>query len=209
MQDNRLHEEIIKQCYTSSDNFLKAYTNKHFKPSLVTESYPLDDKSNANLSSGISLLVIVKEIIQSLEWIFDTTMPYTIDNRNTVLAELNKCFPLIVQAYKELGAEELERNGYSIRQIKKALRYKNNTKAKSNFEFIKSIQENFEVQESYSDQESTNILRNIINEHKLELKASRKLLEEYFELSPRKTIRRLSDKSEVKGFTVLRSKFNK
>ncbi|SDM62593.1 hypothetical protein SAMN05421813_11762 [Daejeonella rubra] len=211
MIDNTFLEEKIKNCYVTPNNLFLSYNkSKHFKVNHTDEEYPLSD-INDKLVSGVCFKKVVKVVIEALNKIYDqsTLFNFDNDNRNTVLSELTKRFPEIVSAYSTLGPIELAKVGYSKGQIKKAIQLKNEKDGKSNFKFLKSLQNEFEDGLTDSTVNLKTKLAKLILKHNLDLKPEIKLLEEFFVLSKRKTIRLDKENNEVKGYTLVRSKFTR
>ncbi|WP_017259921.1 DEAD/DEAH box helicase family protein [Pedobacter arcticus] len=205
MQDYTVHDEKVKHCYINSKNLIDALGIEHFKVNHKEEKYPLDDLGNKKLSSGLSLQNIVTEIVKTLDWALTNLEEFTLDNRNEVLIELNKYWPFIVHAYKELGSELLLKNSYSMKQIIKTLKRKKQTGYKSNFEFIEALNDEL-LGETAPTFELLSKFGNIICDYDLDLRPSLKSLSEYFKLSKRKTLRWTAG-VEMKGYTVLKSHF--
>ncbi|MDN5285684.1 MAG: hypothetical protein JWR38_1958 [Mucilaginibacter sp.] len=209
MEDNMFLEEEIKRAYVEETSFQQAYKLPHFKSTHISELYPLSDQKSDKLTSGISMLKVVEAVIESLNAINDSSLPYTIDNRQTVMNDLEKSFPEILEAYRLLGPAELRKNGYSKKQIKKAVKLKKEKDQKSSYGFLKSLQSSFEDGVDYPTSELKKLTQSAISIHGLDLHAHIKLLKEYFELGPRKTLGFDSNKNEIKGYKVVRCKFNR
>lgn len=206
---NMFLEEEIKRCYLSEDAFLASYKIPHFKPTHRSESFPLSDIKENKLTSGISMMSVVDAVIESFSKIEDPETMYTFDNRQTVSDELEKSFPEIVEAFKLLGAEELRRNGYSKKQIKKALKARKEKDQKSNLGFLVTLQNFFEDGVDYSTPELKRLLQFAIDKHGLNLPAHVTLFQEYFDISNRKTIGFDNEGREIKGYKIIRCKFNR
>lgn len=207
MEDNVYLEEEIKSCYVDSNALMKAYDLKHFKATHISELYPLNDDTNRRLSSGISMLEVVNSIIDSLQIINDNSSLYSFNNQQTVIDELNKSFPDIVEAYKLLGAEELRKNGYSKKQIKKALKLKKEKDQKSNYGFITTLQNYLEDGVDYPSSELKRFTALAINKYNLNLRPHISLVQDYFEMSKRKTLGFDKSGNEIKGYRIKNSKF--
>lgn len=209
MIDNTVHEERIKGCYQNSEKLIEAYQDSgHFSPSLFTEAFPLSDIDNLKLSSGNSFKNMVEVIVNTLGIIFEQRSTFSFNNDQAVLAELNKAFPVVMHAYQELGKEDLLKNSYSKKQLEKHLKEKKREKEKSHFGFLKTLQEDFPTGITLSSAEIRRRLDVAIKQHGLSLSPDIKLLEDFCELSPRRTIERTPEGREIKGFTIRRSKFN-
>ena len=206
MFDYAYLEEQTKSYYTLPENLKAAYDSKHFSPTHIQEKFPLKDNG---LSSGTPLKQIVNSVIMALDDIYNPVTTFTFNDRNVVLAELTKCFPQLVEAYKVLGPSELQKNGYSYKQIKKAVSLKKEMDGKSNYQFLKSLQDEFQDGDTDSTSNLKTRLARIIVKHRLDLQPEIKLLQEFFILSKRKTIKRDKSGNEIKGYTIVKCRFNR
>lgn len=209
MEDNTYLEEEIKSCYVNDVAFINAYKLDHFKSTHISELYPLSDDNSHKLTSGISMLNVVNSVIESLKAINDVSSLYSFDNKQSVLDELNKSFPDIVEAYKILGEVELRKNGYSKKQIKKTVKLKKEADQKSDYGFLTTIQRYFEDGIDYPTSELKRLTALAINQHQLDLRAHISLLQDYFEMSNRKTIGFDKNGTEIKGYRIKKCKFNR
>jgi hypothetical protein len=209
MEDNMFLEEEIKRAYLNSKTLVDAYHLPHFKPTLIEDAFPLSDDKSNKLTSGISMLKVVEAIIESLNIITNSEAVYTFDNRQTVLNDLEKSFPEVMEAYRLLGAAELRKNGYSKKQIKKAIKLQKLKNQKSSYGLLTSLQSYFEDGIDYPTTELRRLTALAISSNKLDLPVRIKLLAEFFELSPRKTVGFDKSGNEIKGYKIIRCKFNR
>lgn len=209
MVDNTIHEERVKGYYKSGENLIQAYRKSgHFNPSVANDEFSLTDIENLRLNSNSSFKVIVEVVVNTLEETLKQSPQFSLDNNQTVLAELNKSFPLIVNAYKEIGKDDLLKNSYSKSQLVKFIKNKRRQESKTHFGFLKTIQEEFPDGITLASSEIKSRLDAAIKQHGVSLRADIKVLGDYFKLSPRKTIKRAKDGKETKGYTIVKSKFN-
>jgi len=205
MFDNFIYEESVKEIFESKEAFQDAYYNSYFKPTFSEREYLISDKDYKVAKNGISIKALVQLIVSTIKKLVDNPSVYLIDNRDVVLKELEKSYPHIYEAYNILGEEELLKNSYSKKQIKDAVKKKIEVLDKSHFTFIHDL--NYAFEDGYKA--TTKIIKNrmqaIIDKHNLSLKASIKLFQEYFKISPRTTIKQ----PDIKGYTVYSAKFNR
>ena len=209
MEDNTFLEESIKRSYLNEKAFVDSYKFAHFNPTHFMEDYPLSDLKDNKLTSGISMSSVVEAVIESLTKIDDPASPYTFDNRQTVSNELEKSFPEIVEAFKLLGPDELRKNGYSKTQIKKAVKARKMENQKSNYGFLVSLQNSFEDGIDYPTHELRRLLVLAIAKNGLTLRPHITLLQDYFEMSNRKTLGFDKMDKEIKGYRIIQCKFNR
>ncbi|MFD1257326.1 hypothetical protein ACFQ3S_11005 [Mucilaginibacter terrae] len=209
MEDNFYLEEEIKSGYISAEAFIKSYNIPHFVATHASEQYPLTDENASKLKPGISMKIVVDSVIETLEEVNRESDLYTLDNKQTVYNELLKSFPIIVQAYNELGVDTLKKNGFSKKQILKALKRHTDTNQKAHFGFLETLHDMFDDGADYPSAECRRLLEIAVNKYSLTLRPTLKLLEEYFKLSNRKTLYRDKLGRDIKGYTIIRSKFNR
>jgi len=208
MFDNFLYEESVKLIFKSPDTILKAYNNKYFNPTLKEIDYHISDADYKIAKNGISMTSLVNAVVNTIKrlQVNPDGMEYMIDNRDAVLFELQKCYPDIYNAFFILGEYELLKNAYSNKQIKNAVKIKRISEQKTNFSFIEELHDSFPDGYEGSSESIKSTLRGLIVKHELDLKAEIKLLGEYFNHSPRKS---LKSKPNEKGYKIVSSKFNR
>jgi hypothetical protein len=208
MFDNFLYEESVKMIFKSADTLIGAYQNRHFNPTPIQTDYQISDADYKIAKNGISMTSLVNAVIIAIKQLQSnpTGIEYIIDNRDAVLNELQKCYPEIYNAFFILGEHELLKNAYSNKQIKKAVKAKLISEQKSNFSFIEDLHEAFEDGYEGSTEAIKMTLHNLIEKHQLDLKPEIKLLGEYFNHSPRRS---LKSKPNEKGYKIISSKFNR
>lgn len=209
MEDNIYLEEEIKSCYLNEQAIIESYQIPHFIPKHIKEFYPLSDDKSQKLSSGISMIKVVNAVIESLQTISSDTVLYTFDNKQAVFNELAKSFPDVVEGYQILGPEALRKNGYSKKQIKKAIKDKIEQNQKSNYGLITSLQSYLQDGVDYPTSELKRLTALAINKNNLKLHAHITLLQDYFEMSGRKTLGFDQNGKEIKGYKIKKCKFNR
>lgn len=203
MFDNFIYEEKVKSLFQCSENLVNAYSSNHFLPNVKTETYRYSDLEEPKGASESSIKDLTASIINALQKLEIKDGMYTIDNSQDVIEQIKQIFPEIVEGYYVLGAEDLAKNSYSKRQIKDAVKQKRNDQDKSNFDFIRSLQNSFPDGYKGTSASIKKALKKNIEKHGLNLKAEVKLLQDYFELGPRTTI------NHKKGYLVKSSKFKR
>lgn len=208
MFDNFLYEESVKLIFKSPKTILKAYQNKHFKLTVKEKTYEISDADYKIAKNGISMTRLVNAVINSIKKLQSNPdgIKYIVDNRDAVLNELQKCYPEIYNAFFILGEYELLKNAYSRKQIKSAVKAKQISEQKSNFSFIEDLHDAFQDGYEGSTKAIKSTLNDLIEKHELSLKPEIKLLSEYFNLSPRRS---LKSKPNEKGFKIINSRFNR
>lgn len=206
MVDNFLYEESVKKIFQSKENFVDAYRSKYFNPTEREDEYQIKDEDYKVANSGVSIRELVSIVVNTIKKATENRFLYQIDNRDVVLKELEKCFPLIYSAYYILGEEELLNSSWSKKQIQKAVKKKIELNDKRNFSFIEDLNEAFDDNYKATSDVIKAKLRILIEKHNLNLKPEIKLLREYFNLSPRTSIKLNPD---VKGYRILSSKFKR
>lgn len=206
MIDNYLYEQSVRYVFHSSDSFKRAYHNNYFNPKVVFDNHYILDSEYKVVQNDVSFKTLVQMVVNAIKRAKEKPEMFSIDNREVVLKELKKSFPEIYMAYFTLGEEELLKNSYSNRQLKKTLEARQLSSDKSNFSFIDDLHKAFSNDFEASTTVLKSMLSTIIDENGLNLKAEIKLLEEYFVLGPRTTLKSAGNQ---KGHKIIRSKFNR
>jgi len=207
MMDNFLDEERVKGYYISADALCQAYNDStYFNVVFTNDNFPADERLFNRLNHVVSQNLVFKNVVQGLIKISDATLPYKAEDRIIVWNELQRKFPVIVEAYTALGAERIAESGYNAHQIKREMYKLRSEQDKSHFKLLNRLQNEFEVGKSYSANLIKQRLTEAIREYGLSLKAEIKLLKEYFDLSERTTICRDAGKKDVKGYKIIKSK---
>jgi len=205
MYDNFLYEESVKSIFQSAENFQNAYKSKYFNPTFETKDYLISDENYLVPNGGVSMKALAEIVINTINIATKSTNIYQIDNRTYVMKELEKSFPLLYKAYFILGEQELLKNSYSKNRIKEAIRLKVELEDKRNFGFIYDLSEAFEDGYRGTTPQIKSILKRLIDKHKLTLKPEIKLLQGYFKISNRTTIKQ----PDTKGYVIQNAKFNR
>ena len=190
---NTYHDRIILQFgYFQSKYFysgLKDYTSHRFE----------DNRHFRR--SGTTKLERRKEIIESLEGV-DMTV---IDDKVRNLEWIKNEDPLIYAAIIDLGIEYIKEVNYREKDLWLAVIKKAAEKGETNHPTLDAIVNIFKVNFNYHESEAKVLLQEIYDEYDLEVTAKATDLEDYFELSPRKTV--FKNGKYAKGFTIIKSKF--
>jgi hypothetical protein len=206
MFDNFLYEETVKVLYSDAVTLFESYKNEHFAPIFKLENYLLSDTDLTSTVIGLTIRNLTKELISTLNIIEkEDEYLYVLDNKQIVRDKLEQMFPDIVKAYYLLGPSELLANSYSKKQMLQAMGLKREETDKSNFEFIRSLQNEFPDGYEATTKKLTDKLTTVIEKHNLSLQSTIPLLSEYFDLSPRKTLKGRGSK----GYKIIKSHFNK
>ncbi|RZK39884.1 MAG: hypothetical protein EOO90_17060 [Pedobacter sp.] len=205
MYDNFLYEESVKCIFQSAENFQNAYISKYFNPSFETKDYVISDENYLVPSGGVSMKTLASLVVNTINLVTKSTNIYQIDNRAFVMKELEKSFPLLYKAYFILGEQELLKKSYSKNRIKEAIRLKIELEDKRNFGFIYDLSEAFEDGYRGTTVQIKGILKRLIEKHKLTIRPEIKLLQEYFKISNRTTIKQ----PDIKGYVIQNARFNR
>jgi len=206
MHDNFHYKEYLKSLYTDWEKLKEAYHIDHFKvTSNKEEAYSIDDSLTTIRIRKPLYRNLVTAVCNELNAIENrnSDMLFVLDNTNDLLNELVTDFPLIVRGYKMLGMEETIKIGTSDAAIENAINVKHYSDAKGNFEFIKTLNRIFPVGTKMLLPDLKQRMEGIIEMHGLSLIPTKKLIEEYFELSGRKII----NEDNKKGFEILGHRF--
>lgn len=209
MWDNFINEERVKGYYISNTALTKAYQDcSHFKVIASEDCFPNIEVVINRLSKMTSPNLVCKKVAEALRDIYDVSNQYAAEDIIYTYKGLAKSFPKIVDAYDKLGYEVMESLNFDIYKIKKAIYQQERTEEKGNFEFLDQLALDFEEGSSYPTMIIIKVLRKIIEDLGLQLKPQIKLLAEFYDLSPRTTIARDRNRKDIKGYTILRKKFN-
>ncbi|MCX2482836.1 hypothetical protein [Pedobacter sp. MR2016-24] len=206
MVDHFLYDQSVRMIFQSVENFKNAYNNNYFKPNINSEFYQIPDADYKVARNGITMKDLVISIVNTIRKAKESPASYLIDNRDIILKEIQKCYPDIYDAYFILGEEELLKIAYSSKKIIAATNAKRIKENKSNFSFIYDLDEMFPDDFEATTDIYKSMLETGINKNDLNLRPTIKLLQEYFDLGPRTTLKSSPDK---KGYKVIRAKFNR
>ncbi len=202
--ENVLMDQLIKNAYHDSERLLGAYRDAGFfnLKHLDFKNHRFDDNKYFR-RAGITKNALRREIVAEL----DTIDLSEIDENIFGIAQLEKEDPLIVKAYFELGKEFIEKIKYKEKDLWIALVKKAVERGESNHPILDAVLNIFNVDWEYTEDEIRTALQKIYDEFEMEIKAKATDLEEYFELSARKTVRK--NGSESKGYKIIKAKFTK
>lgn len=204
MFDCFLYDESVKMKFQSEENLINSYTNSYFRPIVERERYPISDEDYKFSKSGVSFNQIKEVLINALDKLTISDYKFEISNNQEVIEQLRQSFPDIVRGYFTLGADRLK-SCYSLHNLKSEMKLKYKDAQKSNYNFIKELQEVFYDGLEDTTVELVKLLETVIKKVGLDLKPNLKLLDDYFILSKRKSLK----VSREKGYTVLKSRFNR
>lgn len=206
MVDNFLYGEAVKMLFKTPSALEKAYHSNHFDPRVVHENYRYSDAEDPRSSSTSSTKELTGVIINALRKLEDDQgFIYSIDNSQNIIQDIRLVFPEIVEGYYVLGAEELSKNCYSKKQIIDAIKRKKAEAEKSDFNFIKALQGTFLDGFAAPSSVIKRKFGAVIEIHGLSLRPEIVLLRDYFEISPRTSIKGYKEK----GYRILSSKFKR
>ncbi len=204
MYDCFLYDESVKMKFQSEESLITAYTNDYFKPIVEREVYPISDEDYKFSKSGVSFAQIKEVLITALDKLTTSEYKFEISNSQEVVEQLRQSFPDIVRGYFSLGAHKL-RNCYSLQNLKSEMKLKYKETQKSNYNFIKELQEIFYDGLEDTTKELVKLLDTVIKKVGLDLEPTLKLLNDFFVLSKRKSLKG----SREKGYAILKSRFNR
>lgn len=118
---------------------------------------------------------------------------------------------LIVSAFYTLGKDYIESVNYNETKLVLALIQKAAERGETIHPFMDSVLETFKIDHDYSEKEIKQKLKDIYDHFEFENTPKSTDLNQFFELSARKTIRgrREKDVKEVKGYRIISAKFTK
>lgn len=213
MHDHYHYNERQKSHYIGASSLFGAYQNnpsgsRHFNAEHVALDFKITDRNKKRRGKKVPFRETVIEITAVLDRILapSETM-FSLDNRQTVLDELTKLYPDIVKGYRLLGRDKFLEIAYSAKDVKKALRMKENKNARSNFKFIHELHERFSDGMVIEQTVLLNEFRLLIEKHGLSLKAEMPEFENFFEVKGRST-----DKEFGRGIAtrkIIKSKYNR
>jgi len=206
--ENKLLDQITKNIYHDLSYLLNAYQSSKFfnVKDLDFRNYIYDDKRFFQRARSTK-----KEMRKDIVIQLDNIDFSIIDDNVYEIESLEHEDSLIVSAYIKLGKDFIEKVDYNEIDLRIALLKKAGEEGESNLPVMDAILDVFIVDKEYTEKEIKAILTKINIQFEIEQKAKATDLEDYFNLSPRKTIRGRKEKDgkEVKGFTILSTKFNK
>ena len=206
--ENALLDQLIKNTYHDFSSLLDAYDSSAFfnVKYLDLQNYRFTDYKFFR-GAGNTKKEIRKEIVNQLDRIGLADNPD--DGYEIQYLEYEDA--LIVNAYKKLGKDFIEKVDYNEKDLRIALIKKAADEGETCLPVMDSILDTFIVGNEYTEKEIKALLTKIYLAFEVNQKAKATELDDYFNLSPRKTIRGGKEKGdkEVKGFTILSAKFNK
>ncbi|UKJ07790.1 hypothetical protein [Solitalea lacus] len=200
--DNEVQDKRINGYYLSNENLIKAYEDtEHFKITVKEDEFPLNDVQANQLKKVLSYKQLIIYVTGILEDLNSEANKYNIYSHQIVM-DLNRKFPAIVEVYNLLGYQKLKELEFKPRWIFDEVEKIKRAKEKEHFGFISLLKLRFKVGESFTTNSILKVLNYGIRKFGLKLKASLKLMEDYFELSARTTIATTLDGKQVKGFVI-------
>jgi len=206
--ENTLLEQLIKNTYHDLPNLIGAYHSSEFfnVKYLDFQNYRFEDYKFFRRSGNIKK-VIRKEIVAQLDKI-----DYKGNDDNSYeIQHLEFEDALIVVAYMKLGKDFIESVNYNENDLRIALIKKAADEGETCLPVMDAILDTFIVGSEYTEKAIKANLTKIYLLFDVDQKATATDLQDYFNLSPRKTIRGKKEKDvkEVKGFTIDSAKMRK
>lgn len=197
-------DQYLKNAYNNPTNIMFAYFNAKIFILHKIDHTTLKFTDNKHFRRfGTSKKSQRKEIVSRFEGI-----DLTIDNETVrTMEQIKKEDPLIYAAIIELGSELITSLDYNEQAIWIELIKKAAKKGETNHPVMDAILNIFKVNSEYFDSEIKETIQKIYNEFEINTTASATDLKEFFNLSPRKTIRKFGESQ--KGCRVLSAKFRK
>ena len=145
--DNYITEAIVQGYYNCFDMLTKTYRQcKSFKVSCESQTYPLGDLERLKRENkSISIKAKRKEIVEQLEILKGDETSMAIEHKR----ELIRTDAFIVEAYEELGKEQIEELNYSQPKIREAMILKRYNEKRNGTEFIEMVKNRFKAGRSY------------------------------------------------------------
>lgn len=145
--DNYITEAIVQGYYNSFDMLTKTYRQcKSFKVSCESQTYPLGDLERLKRENkSISIKAKRKEIVEQLEMLKGDETSMAMEHKR----ELIRTDAFIVEAYEELGKEQIEELNYSQPKIREAMILKRYNEKRKGSEFIEMVKNRFKAGRSY------------------------------------------------------------
>lgn len=145
--DNYITEAIVQGYYNSFDMLTKTYRQcKSFKVSCESQTYPLGDLERLKRENkSISIKAKRKEIVEQLEMLKGDETSIAMEHKR----ELIRTDAFIVEAYEELGKEQIEELNYSQPKIREAMILKRYNEKRNGTEFIEMVKNRFKAGRSY------------------------------------------------------------
>lgn len=145
--DNYITEAIIQGYYNCFDMLTKTYRQcKSFKVSCESQTYPLGDLERLKRENkSISIKAKRKEIVEQLEMLKGDETSMAMEHKR----ELIRTDAFIVEAYEELGKEQIEELNYSQPKIREAMILKRYNEKRNGTEFIEMVKNRFKAGRSY------------------------------------------------------------
>ena len=145
--DNYITEAIVQGYYNCFDMLTKTYRQcKSFKVSCESQTYPLGDLERLKRENkSISIKAKRKEIVEQLEILKGDETSMAMEHKR----ELIRTDAFIVEAYEELGKEQIEELNYSQPKIREAMILKRYNEKRNGTEFIEMVKNRFKAGRSY------------------------------------------------------------
>ena len=145
--DNYITEAIVQGYYNCFDMLTKTYRQcKYFKVSCESQTYPLGDLERLKRENkSISIKAKRKEIVEQLEILKGDETSMAMEHKR----ELIRTDAFIVEAYEELGKEQIEELNYSQPKIREAMILKRYNEKRNGTEFIEMVKNRFKAGRSY------------------------------------------------------------
>ena len=158
--DNFIDEAMVKTYYRSKESIVEAYQGSNMFNVVHQFKYlPLGDREKLKRERNMSMKERHREVVRQLELL----QGYETDTVMKLIDELEACDPFIVNAYKEIGKDKIEKLKYSRPKIEEAIILKNYDSKTSGLEFFQLLDVYFKVGGKYKTRYIINKFKHIFD----------------------------------------------
>lgn len=205
MTENLIDTETTKSRYKSWDSFVLSYSlDEEFFEILDQYNNQYErDKEKIRISVSNSRL-LRKEIVDKF-FAAGLDKGTETEEQKTLLEELQRQDEFIVEICQNFDKDFIARKNYNKQQLTLALIKKRVKEQSLSFPVIDAVSNSFRIGFSYSEKEIVTNLNKIYSELGIKKEAKATDIKEYFETSPRRTIKQKDD--FFKGYKIYKAKF--
>lgn len=206
--DNIQIEQFVRNTYCKQQNLLEAYEVSEL---FNLKSYDLNSLKIRDYKFFYRNTRVNKRIWQDIVAQLENIDLSEVDANIYEDANIKRKESLIVSAFHILGKDYIESVNYNETKLVLALIQKAAEKGETLHPFMDSILETFKIDYEYSEREIKQKLKEIYDHFEFDNTPKSTDLNQFFELSARKTIRGRKEKDvkEVKGYRIISAKFTK